>query len=289
MKKQIHKIFVALLLSLLTLAGIYLQESGVIAGNHGDNLKVHMLDVGQGDSFLIQAPDDTTILIDGGQSADVLYEIGKVMPYYDQTVEVMILTHPHNDHVNGLNDVIDRYDVGHIYHSGVVHTLPAYTSWLQRIKDNDIANTIISEPLDLVFNESMSLEFIYPRTDLSGERVDNLNNASLVVRLKYKNASFLFTGDIEEEVEEELLESGIDLSADVLKAPHHGSTSSSTESFIDAVNPSIVLITAGKNNKYSHPHNKILRRFERRGIDIYRTDIHGTITVETDGETIGVD
>lgn len=289
MKKNTHAFFAIVIASLLTLIGIAFQQGSSYADQHTGLLQVHMLNVGQGDAILIQTPDDETILIDGGPDATVLYEMGNVLPFYNQRIDHMILTHPHDDHVHGLNDVLDRYEVGIVYHSGVLHTVSSYIAWLQKLIDYGIEQKIITEPEIVTLSDDLRLTFLAPIEDFSGQRVDHLNNTSLVVRLEYKNISFLFTGDMEEELEADLLEEGLITHANVLKAGHHGSNTSSSQDFVDNVRPEIVLISAGVDNQYHHPHGRTVRRFEREGIEVHRTDLEGTITVYSDGESVWVD
>jgi competence protein ComEC len=237
MQKQLHKILLFCLACIFVLLGILMKEELKSAGdgyddiNRDSSLQVHFLDVGQGDAILIQTPYEQNILIDGGPDSSVLYGIGKVLPFYDHEIDIMILTHPHSDHVAGLIDVLKKYDVKKIYYTGVIHTTPDYISWLEEIKSQKIPLEIIKEPKVLNLGQDLTLEFLYPLKSYAFTRVKELNNTSIVNKLVYGNTSFLLTGDAEAEVEEELLHLGVDLSADVFKAGHHGSTSSSTQEF----------------------------------------------------------
>ena len=154
------------------------------------------------------------------------------------------------------------------------------------IKDNNIPLIIIDHKQTINFNKDCKLEIIYPFNDLAGKEVDNLNNTSIIAKLIYKNTSFLFTGDAEIEQEQELLNSGIDLSADVLKVCHHGANTSSGKDFLQAINPKIAIIQVGKDNKFNHPSRRVIKRMERMGVKIFRNDLDGTVRLFSDGNEI---
>ena len=250
------------------------------------NLEVHFLDIGQGDSIYIRTPDNQDILIDGGPDKNVLSELGKVMPYWDHDIDVMILTHPHSDHVTGLVEVLRRYDVKQIYYTGVLHTAPDYIAWLEEIQKQQIPLNIVQSFFEMDFGNEIVLQFLYPQYELKNKKVSELNNSSIVNKLIYKNTAFLFTGDAEEEQEEELLQMNLDLSADVFKAGHHGSSSSNSEEFLFTVDPEFVVIQCGENNEFGHPHERVLARFERLGYQVFRNDLDGTVSFYSDGEAV---
>jgi len=293
MQKQLHKILLFCLACIFVLLGILFQEDvrGVNNADKGlslenQQLQVHFLDVGQGDAILIQTPNEQNILIDGGPDSTILYELGDVMPFYDHEIDIMILTHPHSDHVAGLVDVLKKYDVKQIYYTGVIHTAPDYIAWLEEIKDQGVPLEIIKKQYTLDLGSDLRLDFLYPFDDFSFQRVKDLNNSSIVNKLNYGDTSFLFMGDAEIEVEEELIESGIEVKSDVLKIGHHGSTSSSSEEFLAAVDPEFVVIQVGQDNPFGHPHMRILKRLERQEVKVHRNDLEGTITFISDGEKI---
>lgn len=250
--------------------------------------EVDFLDVGQGDSILIKTEAGQNILIDGGPDATVVKRLGENLPWWDRTIDLMILTHPHSDHVGGLIHVLNRYKVERVLYTGVTHTIPEYLEWLQIIKDKDISLKIIDHPQRINFGEKSYLEIIYPFESLAGEIPENLNNSSIVVMLNYEDNKILLAGDIEEKIEEELLEVNVDLEANIFKANHHGSDGSNTEEFLNAVNPEIVVIPVGADNSFGHPNGRILKRFESLGAEIYRTDIDGTVKIEIDGKNLKI-
>lgn len=249
-------------------------------------LSVHFLDVGQGDSILIQSPDGYDILIDGGPDARVLSELGKYMPFWDFKIDMVILTHPHSDHVGGLVDVLSTYDVDTVIMTGAVHTSGDYLKFLEMVRENNISVMIPSIHESRAISDDFSLEFLYPLENFSGKKVENLNNTSVVFRLRYGDTSFLFTGDAEKEVEAILVDKYENLQADVLKVGHHGSLTSSTELFLEKVKPKFAVISAGRDNKFGHPSSRILARFERIGARVFRTDLSGSVTLESDGVSV---
>jgi competence protein ComEC len=284
------KTVLTVITSCIALIGVYFfSNTSVSAPTDSDELlHVYMFDVGQGDSLFVKTPEHTMI-IDGGPDSSVVYEVGKVLPFFEHEIDYMILSHPHNDHVNGLNDIIDRYVIGEVFHSGVLHTLPSYTSWLQKIIDHDIATTVIKEPRIITLSDGVELHFLAPVEDFAAEEIDSLNNASLVLKVVYKDTSYLFTGDMERELEAELLAAGVDVTANVLKVGHHGSISSTTQEFLSAVAPEVALISAAEDSPYGHPHDEIIDRLESYNIEIYQTGFDGTVHLVSDGEYIWVE
>ncbi len=249
-------------------------------------LEVDFLDIGQGDSILIKTPYGQNVLIDGGPDYNVINRLAEEMPWWDRTIDLMILTHPHDDHVNGLNDVIRRYKVQKILYTGVVHNAPGYLTWLELIKNSKIPLVIIDRPQKITLGEDCYLDILYPRESLLGKEVANLNNSSIVAKLVYGQTKFLFMGDAEIEVEQELLENNTNLSAQVLKAGHHGSDTSSSEEFLAAVKPEKVVIQVGADNQFGHPSRRVIKRLERLGARVFRNDIDGTIRLYSDGQKI---
>lgn len=259
-------------------------------------LTVSVFDVGQGDAALITTPSGKTILIDGGPDDAVVDKLGRTLPFFKKDIDAMILTHPHADHVTGLIGVLKRYNVKEIYYTGAVHTSSVFIEWLKLIKEKQIPMHIISHKEEIIFDEGVTLTFLYPDHELvgvenateekRGQKKNNLNNTSIVFKLSYGRTLFLFMGDAEVPVEETLLASREDLHADVLKVGHHGSHSSTSEEFLRIVSPQYATISAGRNNDYGHPHLSTLKRLERFGVHVYRTDTEGDIAIMSDGEKI---
>jgi competence protein ComEC len=249
-------------------------------------LAVYFFDVGEGDAIYISAPNNFDVLIDGGPDKSVLTELGEAMPFWDKTIEAMILTHPHSDHASGLVEILKRYRVRQVYLNGLAHDAPAYLAWLDEVKNKQIQGKIVDGWFELQIAPDMKLQFLYPMSDISVQQSEEINDTSIVIRLVYGESEFLFTGDAGEAIEKQLLDSGLVLTADVLKVSHHGSNTASSEEFLAAVSPKIAVISSGKGNEFFHPHPKIMARLERLGVKILRTDEKGTIKLKSDGKKI---
>jgi len=248
-----------------------------------ENLEVDFLDVGQGDAILIKAPAGQNILIDGGPDKAVLKRLAENLPWWDKQIDLMILTHPHDDHVSGLIDVIKRYQVKEILYTGVIHHSPNILAWLELIKNKKIKLTIIDRPQTVKLSQNCQLDIIYPQESFLGQEVENLNNTSLTFKLIYGQTKFLFTGDLEQLAEEKILASAVNLQADVLKVGHHGSDTSSSQAFLDKIQPQLAVISVGKDNDFGFPSLRVIKRLERLGAQILRTDQAGTIKLVSDG------
>lgn len=255
-------------------------------GNNNPELEVDFLDVGQGDSELIKTPAGQNILIDGGPNSQVLERLSDCLPWWDRTIDLMILTHPHDDHVTGLVDVLKRYNVKKAVYTGVIHTGPGYIAWLKLIRDNKIPLMIIDRPQTIALGKNLRLDILFPKNSLAGTTSDDLNNTSIVAKLIYGKKSFMFTGDAGVAIEQQLIKDVPDLSADVLKVGHHGSIYSTSDEWLKAVKPKLAVIEVGKDNQFGHPSPRTLKKLERAGAKIYRTDLDGTVKVLCDGENI---
>ena len=249
------------------------------------NLEVDFLDVGQGDAILIKVPSGQNILIDGGPNSEVISCLSEELSWWDRTIDLMILSHPHDDHVSGLIEVIRRYEVKKIIYTGVPHNSPSFLTWLNLIKEKKIPMIIVDREQKINLGPDCFLEFLYPNKAIFGRQADNLNNTSIINKLTYKNNKFLFMGDAEMELEEILLNGDFDLSANILKIGHHGSDTSSSEEFLRAVKPEFAIIEVGEDNKFSHPSLRVLKRLERMNIKAYRTELDGTIRIISDGNS----
>lgn len=253
------------------------------------NLEVDFLDVGQGDAILIKTPAGQNVLIDGGPDKIVTKRLGESLPWWDKQIDLMILTHPHDDHVSGLIDVLKRYRVARVLYTGALHNAPNYITWLKTVRDKKIPLTIIDKEQTINFGGGCKLEILYPDESLLGRTADNLNNTSIVAKLIYGQTRFLLAGDMEAFNKKKLINNGTDLSADVLKVGHHGSDTSSSQEFLEKVKPSIAVIEVGKDNDFGHPNLRIIKRLERIGAQIFRTDRDGTVKVVSDGVKIKID
>ncbi len=248
-----------------------------------------------GDAILLRTPDNNYYLIDGGdRSGSWSCGIEKVLPLLDSlgadSLDGIVGTHPHSDHIGGLIGVLDNIPVAAVWDSGFLYTTQTYLDYLQAI-DNNGSDYITPRRGDILdWDENLTVECIHPVEPLGSDA----NNASIVLRITYENVSFLFTGDLETSGGENVILSawgqGIidDISADVLKVGHHGSYTSTSSSWLLAVDPDYAAIEVGYGNPYGHPHNEVVQRLENYGALIYRTDQDGTFIITTDGNTLEI-
>ena len=245
------------------------------------NMKIHYIDVGQGDAIFIELPNSNTMLIDAGESSK-----GQVVANYIKSLEYskidyLIGTHPHTDHIGGLAQVINTFTIGEIYMPKAVSTSKTYENLLNTISAKGLKIHNATAGINIINDNNLKIDILAPNND----SYSNLNNYSVVLKINYKDKKFLFTGDIETLSENEII---ADLSADVVKVAHHGSDSSSGISFVNKVKPQYAIFSVGTNNRYNHPVQIIIERWQNIGAKIYRTDLNGTIIVTTDGITIDV-
>ncbi|MFA6307123.1 MAG: ComEC/Rec2 family competence protein [Patescibacteria group bacterium] len=252
------------------------------------NLEVDFLDVGQGDAILIKTPGGQNVLIDGGPDKAVIKRLGENLAWWDKQIDLMVLTHAHDDHVTGLIDVLKRYDVKKILYTGAVHNAPNYLAWLKLARDKKAPLLIIDKEQTINLGAGAKMEILYPAESLLDKTLADLNDSSIIIKLIYGQNKFLLTGDASEKVEKILLTNGADLSADVLKVAHHGSQYSSSEEFLEKVKPAMAIIEVGKNNDFGHPSLRIIKRLERSGAEIFRTDEEGTIKIISNGQDLTV-
>ncbi len=254
-----------------------------------DNLKVNFINVGEGDCILIEAPNKINILIDGGGTPQSDFDVGSkiVIPYLRRKgineIDLLILTHPHLDHLEGLLPVLRELKVDMVLDSGLICDLPAYKEFISIIQKKGIPYHKAKAGDNFIFSNNLEIFLLNPLYDSDFYCESDFNNASIVVKLFYKNTDFLFTGDIEEAAEKKLLVWQNILQSDILKVGHHGSSTSTNLEFLDKVDPSIAVITVGKNH-FGHPSQKIIERLEDKKIQIYRTDEDGTIIIRTNGQ-----
>lgn len=240
--------------------------------------KLSFLDVGQGDSILLQTPEYKNILIDGGPDGKVIEELSKKLDFFNQKIDLLILTHPHLDHYGGMLDVVQKYPIGAVMLTGVAGDR-VYGSFIKQLKEKEIPIWYPDSSKDLQVGRDLILDILYPfkSQSLIGQDVKNKNNSSvsLMIRDKSGKAEALLTGDAEMAQEIELLLSGQDFASPLEKLGHHGSRTSSTLPFLNAVNAKTVVISAGKNNKFGHPHKETLEKVKDKEVHI--TANEGTI------------
>lgn len=250
-------------------------------------LEIVFFDVGQGDSIFIETPQQHQILIDGGPTPVVLEKLGKEMPFWDRTIDLVILTHPEKDHITGLLEVLRIYKVENILWTGVIRDSLEYKKWISLL-EKEGANIFLAKAGQIICADckTWKAQVLFPLEKIAGHKMKNSNNSSIVLKLTVGNKDFLLTGDIEKSSELKLLKTNLKLKADVLKIAHHGSKSSSIPEFIKQVNPSSAVISVGKDNPYGHPHFEVLNTLNTYGIEILRTDILGDIKFITDGTVL---
>ncbi len=248
-------------------------------------LHVTFLDVGQGDAIFIQTPRGQKILVDGGPSPTILLAaLGRRVPFWERTIDLVVLTHPHDDHVSGLIPVLERYKVKAFLDGGQEHPTPTYTRCLELVQEKDIPYQLGRAGMQIQLGQRLRMQILHPQGEfLSGTHSD-VNNNSIVLRLAYGPISFLLTGDVEEEAEAVLLSSNEDLASTILKSPHHGSETSLHPRFLEAVHPQLAVIQVGADNEFGHPALTTLAKLEEHGVAVRRTDQNGTVEVVSDGE-----
>jgi len=246
-----------------------------------NEIKVYFLDVGQGDSEYIKNPDGEDILIDGGPDNSVLNDLDQVMNFGDREINLVILTHPHADHITGLIEVLNRYQVDEVWETGVEYPSSSYDEWKNKIREKNIPDKSVSAGEIKNFG-STKIEILYPLSPLQNNKIDNVNNASIVSRLDYGNFSVLFTGDAEKEVQQQLVDKNIYV--DVLKVAHHGSENGLLEDFLTVTRPAVAVISVGAKNTYGHPAQSTINLLKKYAIRIFRTDQNGTIEIDSDGK-----
>lgn len=249
---------------------------------NNDLLKVHYLDVGQGDSIFIELPNNETMLIDAAES----YQSENIINYLKnlnyQKIDYVIGTHPHTDHIGGLKDIINTFEIGKIYMPKVVSTTKTYESLLMAIKDKNLKINTAKAGTSIIDTDALKINILAPNNSTYTE----LNNYSVVTKITYGSTKFLFMGDAEKLSENEIKEN---VTADVIKIGHHGSNTSSSIDFIKKVNAKYGIISVGLNNKYNLPKEEIITNWENSGTKIYLTSINGTVRASSDGTNIKIE
>ena len=257
----------------------------------GSGLKVTFFDVGQGDAIFIETPQGHQILLDGGPARHLVAEkMGKTLPFWDKSLDLVILTHPDADHITGLVRVLEQYEVKNVLWTGVVADTNIFASWKSALDEEGARVVLARAGQKLVWSRDPAnafMEIFHPSaSSIAG--VKATNDTSIISKLVFGSHSLLFTGDITKAVEQKLVSQGINLRADVLKVPHHGSKYSSSEAFLAAVSPNTAVIQVGVKNSYGHPTKEALSRLQSTGSQIFRTDKNGLIKIDFTDEGLRV-
>lgn len=249
---------------------------------NSDFMYVHYINVDQGDSILIQV-NNKNLLIDSGPKTHKKSLLKYLKSLGISNLDYVIATHPHDDHIGNMNTIINNFDIKYFYAPKVYSSTNSFEKMIECLKNKNLKIIPIKRNCNTIFlGPKTSINIFSPINDI----YDNENNYSPVIKISYGNTSFLFTGDAEKEIENELLELNDDISSDVLKIAHHGSSTSTSDSFLQKVNPKYAVISVGKNNVYGHPDKNTLSKLDKYNIKTLRTDMDGNITIISDGHSL---
>ncbi|HAS84528.1 MAG TPA: hypothetical protein DCS23_00420 [Candidatus Yonathbacteria bacterium] len=271
-------------LSVFIIVNIFIWSAVARADRHGV-LTVAFLNVGQGDAIYIEAPNGNQMLVDGGPpSGAVLRELGRAMPFWDRSLDVVLATHPDQDHVGGLPSVLARMRIDNVITSENTSDTGAYEAFEKAIAEEGSRSILARAGEKIILDEGVVFEILFPNMNTAGWET---NTASIVARLSYGDQSFIFTGDSPHSVEKYLVgKNGGALHSSVLKLGHHGSRTSSSKLFLSAVDPEYAVVSAGKDNKYGHPHKEVTDLLAEIKIPSISTAEQGRVIFKTDGESL---
>lgn len=249
-------------------------------------LSVSFLDVGQGDAIFIEGPTGIQVLIDGGATRSVLRQLSAWVGFFDRDIDAVVATHPDQDHIGGLVDVLSRYETPLFIESGATSSTPVYAALENVLTENHVERILARRSMRILLGGGAYADILFPDRDVSG--VD-ANTASIVMRVVYGENEFFLNGDSPKAIEEYLVDlDGSRLESDVLKAGHHGSKTSSDELFIKTINPIYVVYSRGCNNRYGHPSEEVVALYQSLRIESFDTCEDGTVTFQSDGKTIKI-
>ena len=280
MKKYV-KMLLSTLFVLLTLCSCNISFDNVITTPKG-TLAVHFLDIGQGDSIFIELPNSQTMLVDAGEN---YYGEGIINYIYDcgyEKLDYLVATHPHSDHIGSMSYIVRHMDIDAVYMPKVSTTTKTYENLLDSISKKGLKIKTAMAGTRILDIDELEIVILAPVEIYE----DDLNNCSVILKITYKDRSFLLTGDAEKKEFEDVY---LDMSADVLKVAHHGSSTSTTEEILEKIKPEIAVISLGEDNEYGHPHTSTLKLLNNIECDIYRTDEDKTVKISTDGENLEVE
>lgn len=253
--------------------------------SHHSYLRVSFLDVGQGDAVLIQAPNGNQLLYDAGPpSGASLRALAREMPFFDHSIDVAVLSHPDQDHIGGFPEIFKRYDIGAVLEPGATSENGVYDATEMAIVAEHAGRILARKGMSIELGDGVVADILYPDHDMAGSET---NSASIVLRIRYGTTAFLLSGDLPQSQEEYVVkEFGEGLHSQVLKLGHHGSRTSSSAYWLAAVHPDTAVISAGLDNRYGHPHKEVIELLAKLGIHALKTYEEGTISFQSDGETV---
>ncbi len=259
------------------LNALFTEEYQQVA--YDGKLHVYYLDVGQADSTFILLPNGENMLIDAGTKENGKDIVNVLDSLGVNNIDYLIGTHPHTDHIGGMQQVIENFDIGEIYMPKVSSNTKTYNNLTQAIKERRYTITTAKAGVDILSEDSLTATIVAPNS----KEYDDLNNYSAVIKLTYGMTSFVFAGDAEKLSEDEIR---TNIKCDVLKVGHHGSNTSTSKNFLKKTSPTYAVISCGENNDYGHPHKEVIQRLYKSGVSVYRTDLNGTVEAISDGYTI---
>lgn len=289
MHKKIWIVMAAVLVLMLAITGCGKKTATTEPQGQGAQSKqtspltVKVLDIGQGDSILIRVAGQT-VLVDTGDISTRDKMIAYIKKEGITTIDKVIITHPHADHLGGMPGILENFKVGQIYDSGQTATTNLYKQYMSLVNKKNIPFTVVTAGTEIEIAQDIKLKIFAPTKPFITESA--INNSSIVAKLMYNQFSMLLTGDAEKESEGIMVKAyGAELKSNVLKAGHHGSNTSSSPAFLKTVSPEAAIISVGVNNDYHHPHPSTLKKYTDAKLKVYRTDIEGTVTITSDGKT----
>jgi competence protein ComEC len=292
--KNINKIFCLIFCCLVSFLIFILCKLDIVSINYftrsissvhstsvNRNLKIHYIDVGQGDCELVQLNNEN-LLIDSGSSQYNNALISYLKKFGIEKIDYVIATHPHEDHIGNMAAIINSFEINNFYAPKITSSMKSFEEMIEALKNNNLKIIPAKTGKNFSLGKTAKCEIIAPNSTT----YDNINDYSVILKLTYGDTKFLFTGDAEEVSEKEVIYNNFDINCDVLKVGHHGSSSSSSTEFLKKITPKVAIISCGKNNNFGHPHKETLNNFKKFNCKIYRTDIEGTIILMSDGKTI---
>ncbi|WP_148321983.1 ComEC/Rec2 family competence protein [Paraclostridium bifermentans] len=287
MNKFKHKGYKALKI-ILTISAIIISISFLTQNNnvnYENKMIIHYIDVGQGDCILIQV-NNKNLLIDSGPSSNRKDLLNYLEKLNIKKFDYIIATHPHEDHIGNMDTIIKRYDIGSFYSPKVITSSTTFENMISALVDKNLKINVLKKGVKGIdLGKNTEIEVFSPLENISS---DNLNDYSPIIKITFFNNSFLFTGDAEISTEDTVLSQNNNLNCDILKVGHHGSSTSTSTDFLISTNPSVAIISVGKNNSYGHPTSETLSLLNSYNIRTIRTDINGTVIAISDGKNINI-